>query len=513
MTVNELRFDLAGISWTTNEATTSVVQYGTTTSYGLQTAAVDNSTSHTAVLRELNPATTYHLRIVSTDNAGNKSTSSDYTIVTPAEPVGFIKNWLVVGPYTDTNGSGFNTDYLSNESSIKPSIGTTTGGRNWKQYSSPTDFINLGNASGLADNQVGYAHVYINTSAAKTVRLLLGSDDAVKVCLNGTIVHSNDVGRSATPDDDTVTLNLTQGWNRLLIKVTNQEGDWGFYARIVDASGAAVPGLSFVLNAPAVSDTTAPTISLVKSTQVSSSQMNVSWTTNEAATSVVEYGTSTSYGKTASVTGMITSHSVPITGLSAGVTYHYRVKSADAAGNLAVSGDYTMTIPAAVTTSSYLRNWLLIGPFDNTSRKGYSTNYIGESTITPSAGTVTAGKTWKTCQSTTDLINLKNWVTTSNYRVAYAHIYVYSPSKVTCQLRTGSDDGIKIWLNGSLILNKRIERSASPDAEKTQITLKAGWNRLLLKVDNVEDAWGFYARITDTQGKPVPNLKYQLNKP
>src|SRR4029450_10301370 len=42
----------------------------------------------------------------------------------------------------------------------------------------------------------------------------------------------------------------------------------------------------------------------------------------------------------------VTSHSVAVSGLSPSTTYHYRVKSKDAAGNLATSGDLTFTTTA-----------------------------------------------------------------------------------------------------------------------------------------------------------------------
>jgi hypothetical protein len=74
----------------------------------------------------------------------------------------------------------------------------------------------------------------------------------------------------------------------------------------------------------------------------------VSWTTNEASDTQVEYGTTTSYGSSTQVnTAMTTSHSAQLSGLNASTLYHYRVKSKDAAGNLATSGDLTFTTSAS----------------------------------------------------------------------------------------------------------------------------------------------------------------------
>ncbi len=82
-----------------------------------------------------------------------------------------------------------------------------------------------------------------------------------------------------------------------------------------------------------VADTTAPVVSSVVATPgAGGTTAVVTWTTDESATSVVQYGTTTALGSTASgPTG--TSHSVTLTGLGNGTTYSYRVVSADAAGN------------------------------------------------------------------------------------------------------------------------------------------------------------------------------------
>jgi parallel beta-helix repeat protein len=104
---------------------------------------------------------------------------------------------------------------------------------------------------------------------------------------------------------------------------------------------------------PPTTDTTAPTISGMSTSNVSSSGATANWTTNEASTTQVEYGTTTAYGSSTTMnTAMVTSHSAAMSGLAAGTTYHYRVKSRDAAGNTATSGDYTFTTAAAQDTTA-----------------------------------------------------------------------------------------------------------------------------------------------------------------
>jgi hypothetical protein len=91
-------------------------------------------------------------------------------------------------------------------------------------------------------------------------------------------------------------------------------------------------------NGQAPPDTTPPVVSGVTATGTSSTSATVSWTTDENATSRVDYGTSaTSLNLNATVAGLSTTHSVPLAGLTPNTRYYYRVTSADAAGNSTTS--------------------------------------------------------------------------------------------------------------------------------------------------------------------------------
>lgn len=91
-------------------------------------------------------------------------------------------------------------------------------------------------------------------------------------------------------------------------------------------------------------DETPPVISDVTVEDVTTTTAQVTWITDEPADSQVEYGPQANLGQTTPAGGeLVTSHSVTLTGLTANTTYHLRVKSTDAAGNQAVSEDYTFT--------------------------------------------------------------------------------------------------------------------------------------------------------------------------
>ena len=91
-------------------------------------------------------------------------------------------------------------------------------------------------------------------------------------------------------------------------------------------------------------DTTPPVISGVAAGSIGATSATITWTTNENSNSQVEYGTSEDYGQVTTLNpSLVTAHSQGLSGLTAGRLYHYRVKSRDAAGNLAVSADFSFT--------------------------------------------------------------------------------------------------------------------------------------------------------------------------
>jgi hypothetical protein len=90
-------------------------------------------------------------------------------------------------------------------------------------------------------------------------------------------------------------------------------------------------------------DTTPPTFNNIIATPLSIGA-NISWTSNEPATSLVDYGQTTGYELgTVEVAGLKTSHLVQLQGLQSGKLYHYRIRGVDAQGNIGQSADATFT--------------------------------------------------------------------------------------------------------------------------------------------------------------------------
>jgi hypothetical protein len=97
--------------------------------------------------------------------------------------------------------------------------------------------------------------------------------------------------------------------------------------------------------------------------------------------------------------------------------------------------------------------------------------------------------------------------------VAYANVYVYSPTARAAKLLLGSDDGIRTWLNGSLIYSNDRYGGWTEDEFEVDISLQEGWNQLLCKVSQGGGGFSFSARICDPAYASFPDLEYQVDDP
>lgn len=127
-----------------------------------------------------------------------------------------------------------------------------------------------------------------------------------------------------------------------------------FKVKSQDLTGNAGVSSDYTFTTIDPSDTTAPIITSVVSDYIGSGRATIMWSTNEPSDSYVEHGTTTGYGL---ITNNdrdinITAHTVDLKYLNQATTYHYRVKSKDNSGNLAISDDYTFTTTSIFTSAS-----------------------------------------------------------------------------------------------------------------------------------------------------------------
>ena len=92
-------------------------------------------------------------------------------------------------------------------------------------------------------------------------------------------------------------------------------------------------------------------------------------------------------------------------------------------------------------------------------------------------------------------------------RAAYVLTWVHSDKPLEARLELGSDDGVKAWLNGKLVHGKNMARAAEAYTDRADVTLRAGWNALLLKITQNNSRWEFCARLCGRDGKRLGGLR------
>ncbi|TMQ18330.1 MAG: hypothetical protein E6K82_20305, partial [Candidatus Rokuibacteriota bacterium] len=245
----------AAISWTTNKASDSQVEYGPTTAYGsLSSMQSSLVMSHPVTLNGLAAARVYHFRARSRDISGNLGVSADATFTTPAGPD-------VTAPTVSITA---------------PAAGATVSGR-----------------------------ATVTASATDDVGVV-----GVQFQLDGAPLGAEVIAAPWTVTWDTTTASL--GPHTLTATARDAAGNVG------TAAGVTVT----------VADTTPPVISGVTAASITTSGAAISWTTNKASDSQVEYGPTTAYGSLSPMqSSLVTAHPVTLGGLGAARVYHFRARS------------------------------------------------------------------------------------------------------------------------------------------------------------------------------------------
>jgi len=174
-------------------------------------------------------------------------------LVLPAEKVEypeqkhFISKWLILGEFTfGENDFGGDSQTASADKAFMPKEAELDGtqpapkGVKWaaKAFaeSSPPGSIDLGTTEHAADYAVAWLYC---PEAVSNAKLLVGSDDYIKVWINGKLelTYKTD-RRSAEADQDTASgISLAKGYNRIVVKCVNVVSVWNFYLRFTDKDG------------------------------------------------------------------------------------------------------------------------------------------------------------------------------------------------------------------------------------------------------------------------------------
>lgn len=160
--------------------------------------------------------------------------------------------------------------------------------------------------------------------------------------------------------------------------------------------------------------------------------------------------------------------------------------------------------------NEWITNWYLLGPFpleagssESNHLVGFEndflSNYGGESNFKfkPNQSLTIKGSTakWIDYSSTDSIINLDNAISKESFVAAYAYKEIYSDKEGIFLLSLGTNDGGRLWLNGTEVWDFPGARGVSPDDDLIPVFLKKGKNKILLKVEERGNSWGFCVRI------------------
>ncbi|MBI3627693.1 MAG: fibronectin type III domain-containing protein [Candidatus Sungbacteria bacterium] len=277
----------ATLVWTTNELAVSTFEYGTTQSYGSSSAlSASAAIGGATTLAGLAPSTTYYYCIHATDTSNNSSQSC--------------------GSFTTAVASDVTAPIVS----LLFAVATTT--------SATITWTTSENADG--EVQYGTTGSYGSTSNLNATLALSHSVELSNLSTD-TTYHYRVLSRDAAG-------NLTTG------------SDATFSTSALPSAGGSVT----------VTDTIPPVVTDVSSLSLEPHDATIAWTTDELAISTLEYGTTTSYGSSATLSGTaLLIHAAELLGLQANTTYYYCIHATDLAGNVASSCGHSFTSAAQET--------------------------------------------------------------------------------------------------------------------------------------------------------------------
>ncbi|MDP9050626.1 MAG: fibronectin type III domain-containing protein [Acidobacteriota bacterium] len=337
----------AVISWTTDIASSSLVNYGVTASYG--SSSVINQapvTAHSVTLNGLNANTLYNFAVSS-----GSATSANFRFATlSTSPI--IGDLNVIYITSDSATVNWTTDQPA---TTMVNYGTTTNYTLSSAFSPTLTIAHTVTLSGLAANTT-YNFATIS-AAGSGVSSISGNQTFTTPAASATAPNASYLSvtgitnTSATitwstdmPANTGVAYGPTTALGQFapvqtalsaLHQVTLTGLDPGtIYDFVIESTGAnGATGYLYMshfttLDPPPV----APLISNVTSTTATSTSATITWTTDVPSNSLVNYGTTISFGFSALDSSLTKAHSVTLTGLSPGTRYDFQVVSASPAG-------------------------------------------------------------------------------------------------------------------------------------------------------------------------------------
>jgi hypothetical protein len=334
------------------------------------------------------------------------------------------------------------------------------------------------------------------TVAGTSVPVTASASDNIAVTGVQFMVDGANIGSRVTSPPYQVSWDSTQVGN----------GSHVLTAQAFDGAGnsATSAGVSVtVANAPP------PAISGVGATATTTAA-TVTWTTDVASSSQVEYGTTASYGSSSALDSTaVTSHSVGLSGLAAGTTYHYRVRSAAPGGALGTSGDQTFT--TAIPPPPVISNVATSGIGATSATVTWTTDTASDTTV--QYGTTTAyGSSASSATRVTSHSQALSGLTAStlyHYRVLSTDAFGQTttsgdgtftttnapPPVPTFRSQASVTNGTTVTKPAGVAAGDLLLATMEIDADPTTVTGPAGWTKLLDTVGAPGTSMAYHTQV------------------
>lgn len=330
VTVTNITTDAATIEWKTDEVSSGYVEYGTTADYGSVTVfGTALSTDHSQALSGLSPDTEYHYRVIATDEAGNETVTSDNTFTTEPPPV-------EPAPEPTT------TEATSTSSTSTEPTAPTSGITTEMETTAPAATTTEPTAEALVFHSITPEDI-THTSVTIRWETNLPADSLIEYGETADLGQVSAHHTALTAVHEVTIIGLTEN-TRYYFRAVSKPSD---------AATASMSSLHefTTLASPIIVDPAA-NITSVNVSNITETSATITATTSELTRGSVEYGTTTAYEKSTTVSASSLSHTVTLIELAPGTKYHYRVKVVDAGGNETYSLDRTFTAAASTARAS-----------------------------------------------------------------------------------------------------------------------------------------------------------------
>jgi len=145
---------------------------------------------------------------------------------------GFLRQWVSASPYEGTD-----LDKPEAPADFAAYPGLFALDRVWLAVEADADGkIDFRAMFARPPSGTAIVHTFFEVPADGTYILRVGSDDAVRIDLDGRMVHRHDVRRPWGVDQDEVKVDLAKGWHRMLARVVDYGGQWAVSVRVADAT-------------------------------------------------------------------------------------------------------------------------------------------------------------------------------------------------------------------------------------------------------------------------------------